>query len=53
MVHYVIVFPQHVHFEKKLPMVIVNTSRMTNAPAFLTVLVGSNLYNFFEVGGCE
>ena len=53
MVHYVIVFPQHVHFEKKLPMVIVNTSRMTNAPTFLTVLVGSNLYNFFEVGGCE
>lgn len=39
--------------KKKLPMVIVNTSRMTNAPTFLTVLVGSNLYNFFEVGGCE
>lgn len=53
MVHSVIVFPQHVYFGKKLPMAIVNTSRMTNAPAFLTVLVGSNLYNFFEVGGCE
>lgn len=53
MVHSVIVFPQHVYFGKKLPMAIVNTSRMTNASTFLTVLVGSNLYNFFEVGGCE
>lgn len=34
MIHSVIVFPQHVHFEKMLPMVIVNTSRMTNALCF-------------------
>ena len=39
--------------KKKLPMVIVNTSIMTNASTFLTVLVGNNLCKFFEVGGCE